>query len=258
MTTIQNVIDDILSQIEDSPFDGSVDTVKAGDPEVEVTGIVSTFMATHLVLQRAVELGANFVITHEPTFYNHLDETDWLADDPVYAAKRAYLDEHGLVVWRFHDHWHAYEPDGIYIGVLDRLGWTDLADGAFVTLPKPVMFSEVIQHVADRLGVESPRVIGDPAMPVTTVGLLVGAPGGRVQISLLPHVHVLIAGEVAEWETTEWVRDSITQGSPKGLMVAGHQHSEEAGMDYLAQWLRERQPTIPIWSVSSGDPFSLG
>ena len=256
MTTIQNVIDDILSQIPGAPFEGSVDTVKAGDPEAEVTGIVSTFMATQLVLQRAVELGANLVIAHEPTFYNHLDETDWLAEDPVYAAKRAYLDEHNLVVWRFHDHWHAYEPDGIYIGVLDRLGWTDLADRAFVTLPEPMIFSELIQHVTDSLGVESPRVIGDPDMPVKTVGVLVGAPGGRAHISLLPHVDALIAGEVAEWETTEWVRDSITQGTPKGLIVAGHQRTEEAGMEYFAQWLRERQPTIPIWSVPSGDPFS--
>ena len=256
MTTIQNVIDDILSQVPDAPFDGSVDTVKAGDPETTVTGIVSTFMATHLVLQRAVELGANLVITHEPVFYNHLDETDWLADDPVYAAKHAYLEEHDLVVWRFHDHWHAYQPDGIYTGVLDRLGWTDLADRAFVTLPEQLTFSELIQHVTESLGITSPRVIGDPAMPVRTVGVLVGAPGGRVQISLLPHVDALIAGEVAEWETTEWVRDSIAQGTPKGLIVAGHQRTEEAGMEYLAQWLRERQPTIPIWSVSSGDPFS--
>ena len=256
MTTIQNVIDEILSQVPGGPFEGSVDTVKAGDPEAEVTGIVSTFMATQLVLQRAVELGANLVISHEPTFYNHLDETDWLADDPVYAAKRAYLEEHDLVVWRFHDHWHAYEPDGIYIGVLERLGWTALADRAFIALPEPMTFRALIQHVTDRLGIESPRVIGDPAMPVQTVGLLVGAPGGRAHISLLPHVDVLIAGEVAEWETTEWVRDSIAQGTPKGLIVAGHERTEEAGMAYFAEWLRERQPTIPIWSVPSGDPFS--
>lgn len=255
MATIQSVIDDILSQVPGAPFEGSVDNVKAGDPEAEVTGIVSTFMATHLVLQRAVKVGANLVITHEPTFYNHLDETDWLAGDPVYEAKRAYLEEHALVVWRFHDHWHAHQPDGIYTGVLDSLGWTDFADRALVTLPGPVMFGELIQHVTDSLGIESPRVIGDPAMVVQSVGLLVGAPGGRAQISLLPHVDALIAGEVAEWETTEWVRDSITQGTPKGLIVAGHQRTEEAGMRYLAQWLRERQPTIPIWSVSSGDPF---
>ncbi len=256
MTTVQNVIDDILSQVPGAPFDASVDTVKAGDPETEVTGIVSTFMATQLVLQRAVELGANLVIAHEPTFYNHLDETDWLADDPVYAAKRAYLQEHGLTVWRFHDHWHAHEPDGIYTGVLGRLGWAHLADGALVTLAEPLTFAALIRHVTERLGVESPRVIGDPAMPVRTVGVLVGAPGGRAQISVLPHVDALIAGEVAEWETTEWVRDSITQGTPKGLIVTGHQRSEEAGMVYFAQWLRDRQPTIPIWSVSSGDPFS--
>ena len=256
MTTVQSVIDDILGQIVGSPFDGSLDTLKAGDPQAEVTGIVATFMATHHVLQRTVELGANLVISHEPTFYNHLDETDWLTHDPVYRAKRAFLDEHRLAVWRFHDHWHAHQPDGIYTGVLARLGWTDVADRALVTLPAPLTFGELTRHVVQRLHIDSPRLIGDPAMPVRTVGLLVGAPGGRAQISVLPQVDALIAGEVAEWETTEWVRDSIAQGTPKGLIVVGHQRSEEAGMQYFAEWLRERQPTIPVWSVPSGDPFS--
>lgn len=28
-----------------------------------------------------------------------------------------------MVVWRFHDHWHARKPDGILIGWNRALGW---------------------------------------------------------------------------------------------------------------------------------------
>src|ERR1700675_3694546 len=51
----------------------TVDTFKAGNPDTPVTGIAVTMMATLDVLQRASANGQNFVIQHEPTFYNHLD-----------------------------------------------------------------------------------------------------------------------------------------------------------------------------------------
>jgi len=85
----------------------TVDTFKAGSPDEPVTGIAVTMMATMDVLQRAATSGNNLVITHEPTFYNHLDKLDVLGEkekDPVLAAKLAFIAEHHLVVWRFHDH----------------------------------------------------------------------------------------------------------------------------------------------------------
>jgi len=102
--TIQQVIDAILATVPGAPVDGTVDTVKSGDSAQEVSGIVTTFMATHAVIDRAVELGANMIITHEPTYFNHLDETEWLAGDRAYESKREVLDAHHIVVWRFHDH----------------------------------------------------------------------------------------------------------------------------------------------------------
>jgi NIF3 (NGG1p interacting factor 3) protein len=73
---------------------GTVDTFKAGDPGTQVTGIAVTMMATLDVLQRAAASGKNLVITHEPTFFNHLDAPDSLPqkeNDTVLAAKRAFI-----------------------------------------------------------------------------------------------------------------------------------------------------------------------
>src|SRR5580658_9011249 len=65
----------------------TVDTFKAGDPETRVTGIATTMMATYDVLMRSAAAGKNLIITHEPTFYTHLDKTDALEKDhdPVWA-----------------------------------------------------------------------------------------------------------------------------------------------------------------------------
>src|SRR6266446_2971881 len=59
-------------------------------------GIAVTMMATFDVLQRAAAHGANLVITHEPTFYDHFDKLDVLESehDSVTAAKRAFIRAH--------------------------------------------------------------------------------------------------------------------------------------------------------------------
>ena len=102
----------------------TVDTFKAGNPDTRVTRIAVTMMATMDVLQRASAEGLNFVITHEPTFYAHLDTPEGMpGNDPVWAEKRAFIERHGMIVWRFHDHWHMRHPDGIEAGVIRTLGW---------------------------------------------------------------------------------------------------------------------------------------
>jgi putative NIF3 family GTP cyclohydrolase 1 type 2 len=259
--TIQSVIDTILQAIPGAPLADTVDTFKSGDPAQEVTGIVTTFLASYAVIRRAAELGANLIITHEPTFYNHLDETDWLADDPVYQAKRALLEENGIVVWRFHDHWHMHRPDGITTGVIKALGWEAClpdADMPLFMLPETSV-GVLAAELKAKLGAGTVRVVGDPEMLCHRVGLMVGAAGGTWQIGFMggQKMDVLITGEIHEWETCEYVRDAIAQGRKLALIVIGHANSEEPGMAYLVDWLRERVPDVPITHIPVGDPFTF-
>ena len=121
--TIQDAIDQIIAASGVTPPPGTVDTFKTGDPAQPVAGIVTTFLATAAVIEGAIDLGANLIVTHEPTFYTHEDATDWLRDDPVYRAKRQLIDDHGIAIWRFHDAWHLTRPDGIATGMARLLGW---------------------------------------------------------------------------------------------------------------------------------------
>jgi putative NIF3 family GTP cyclohydrolase 1 type 2 len=258
VTTIQDVIDTILAQIPGGHLQETVDTVKCSDPMQPVTGIVTTFLASYAVIQKAVALGANLIITHEPTFYNHLDEVKQLEDDGVYGAKRQLLDDHGIVVWRFHDHWHRHEPDGIGVGVVRALGWEAYAhEGPFFTLPETTL-SELAQSVKRQLGIDTVRVVGDLEMLCGNVALLVGAPGAEWQMAALGRddVDILLTGEVHEWETSEYARDAVLQGRRKGLIVLGHANSEEAGMAYLVEWLWPLIPGVQITHVPVGDAFS--
>ncbi len=85
-------------------------------------------------------------------------------------------------------------------------------------------------------------------MQISQIGLALGAPGYQSQIKLLRNrdVQLLITGETHEWETVEWVRDAVTQGKHKGLILMGHANSEEAGMKYCADWLSGFVTEVPV------------
>src|SRR3974390_2674711 len=88
--TARQVVEKIQKQVG-VPWDPkTIAPFKAGNPDPPVTGIATTFAATLDVLERAVSSGKNVIITHEPTFYSHTDDTSALKGDPIYQAKREY------------------------------------------------------------------------------------------------------------------------------------------------------------------------
>lgn len=256
---IQDVIDLLIESAAGGP-EQTVDTIKIGDASRPLAGVVTTMFATLPVIRRTAELGANFIIAHEPTFYNHLDESDWLGEDDVFQSKRRLIDRHGIVLWRFHDYLHRFRPDGILQGVLEQLEWRALCgDDDVCTIPE-ISLRDLTAYVKRRLSLQAPRVVGDPAMVVRRVGMLPGAWGGRRQIEMLGRagVDAIICGEVNEWEAAEYARDARDQGRPKALIVTGHVASEEPGMRWLADWLRPQVRGITVTHLPSGDPFWIG
>jgi len=241
-------------------LDQTVDVFKAGDPKSEIKGIAVCMFADMKTLERAVDSGCNFIITHEPVFYNHLDETDAYTNDPVFLEKQKYINDHQLVIFRFHDHIHMTKPDGIYVGMLNKLGWKKYAineEGTHFKMPE-TQLKDLVTELKDKLGLQSVRVIGDPQMTFTKLGLAVGAPGGQRHISALsqPDLEVLVAGEANEWETYLYANDAVAQNRNKAVVFLGHVKSEEAGMEYCAEWLQGFVKNIPIHYIENDLNFT--
>jgi len=257
--TIQQVIDQIIATIPGGRLDSTVDTVKQGDAGKRCTGVVTTFMANAEVIKKAAAAGANFIITHEPTFYNHTDATDWLENDPVYQYKKKLITDTGLVLWRFHDYWHRHDPDGILEGFLEVTSWKKYQDAAkknILTMPRATV-EDIALYLKQTLNLQRPFIVGDPSMELTKVGLRLGASGGNSHLTLLGtgDVELLIVGEINEWETSEYVRDAVSAGLKRALLILGHQRSEEPGMKYLVGWMNRKFPDLKTTHVDAGDPF---
>ena len=240
----------------------TVDTFKAGNPDVEVKGIAVTMMATLDVLQRAAAVGQNLIITHEPTFYNHLDKPEELEqkeNDPVLAAKRAFIQEHNLVIWRFHDHWHRMKRDGIEAGMAHALDWEKFRDPGnqyLFSIPETDL-EHLAADLKSRLKIRVIRVVGDPKLKVSKVALVPGSSGFAKETRALEisGVQVLVTGESREWETVEYAADAATEGKPKALIILGHIPSEQAGMEECARWLKTFVSEVPVEFVPAREAF---
>lgn len=258
--TAAQIVDRIKAAIGVPWREQTVDRIVAGSTDTIVHGIATTMMATLEVLQRAVAAKRNFVVTHESTFFSHQDRTDNIAQDPTYLAKLDFVQKNGLAVFHFHDHWHAKRPvDGIAVGMTRELGWEKRVDPqnfrqfTFDRVP----LRQIAQEMESKLRARTMRVVGDPQLPVTRALASWG------NVSLMPgipflnqsSVDLLIIGETHEWELVEYVQDMRAAGLKKALIVIGHVASEQAGMKYCADWLREFVSEVPVEFIAAPEPF---
>ena len=261
--TIQQMIDKIIAYHPDLGERETCDTIKCGDPSAPLAGIAVCCAPTYPVLQQAVKAGCNLVVCHEPLFYSHMDNTDWMQEDPVYQKKYQLIKENGLVVFRDHDHMHAHNPDGIYTGVMKQLGWEQYrADTGrrpmFYHLPE-MDVSELAAFLKEKLSMQTVRIIGQTSGKVSCVAYI---GGGNLSFDdtntkmMMGETEVMIAGELIDWTVMGYVRDAAEMGLQKTIVQLGHFNSEELGMKQAAVWIAELAgEDIPVSWIAAGEPY---
>ena len=216
----------------------TVDTFKHGDPDVEVRSLATTWMLTMKAIDEAERLGVNFVVTHEPTFFDHFDAVEDVRNDATYRAKRRRLDRAGLTVLRIHDSWDSWPGIGIGDSLAKALDLKVVAQADCLIkaarTARPTTLGAFATFARKRLKMDGVGVMGDPRAPVRRVGLSFGALGGldsmRKFLSL--NIDVLLAGELCNWREIRYLADA---GCP--LILADHGTTEEPGMRALGQYL---------------------
>lgn len=250
----------------------TVDTVKYGDVEAECTGIVTTIAPSVEVIRKTAELGYNLIITHEPVFYTHVDNTDWLETNQVYKDKIALLEKHGIVVWRDHDHIHAHEPDHIFLGFAKEMGWDQYLEGdpgmkegmtgtaLRFKMPKTTV-RKLAEEVKQKMGLNMLRVIGNLDAEIEKVSIVAHVypevpDMAHTALAERDDMQVIIPGELVDWTLASYVRDAAQLGYPKAILAVGHFNMEEPGMHYLEEWV----PGVignaaPVKFISAGDMY---
>ncbi|MBO5415060.1 MAG: Nif3-like dinuclear metal center hexameric protein [Clostridia bacterium] len=220
------------------------DTIKAGNPERELFKVGVTMFATVDTVRQAKEWGADMLIVHEPTYYDHMEVVT--EETPVILAKRALIEESGIVIYRYHDNMHFRDVDAIaegelhYLGLQGKLEKTPYsASGLFVS-DTPISALELAERMKKDLGIAHPRIAGARDAKGTHIATCFGTPKGVFELLCDDSVDIVLTGEACEWKIAEYARDAAALGMNKSLIVMGHIGSERDGMRLLAERMKEK------------------
>jgi putative NIF3 family GTP cyclohydrolase 1 type 2 len=240
--TVSQVIQLIRQNARPQWYESKTDTIVIGSAAEPVTGISTCMFVDMEMLRRSVANKCNLIITHEPTFYEGSDKIPaFMKDDAVLTEKIRYIKDHHLTIFRLHDNGHRMRPDQVMQGLADGLGWKIVQQSPWVLEVNKQPLSSLATKLKTHFGVDGIRVIGNPDLQITRVGLVPGmAPTLQMHLGTLQRddVDAILVGEAREWEDYVYVRDAMQQGRKKAAIFIGHLKSEEPGMKYCAAWLK--------------------
>ena len=235
------------------------DTVKSGGEDRELHKVAVTMFATVDLVKEVSEWGADMLIVHEPTYYDHMDV---ITDTPVTLAKKELIEKSGLVIYRFHDHAHFRDVDLIpegkfhYLGLKGKLEKTEYSASSLFTLDTPITALELAKRMQTELGIAEPRIAGARDCTVRRIGACFGTPKGVFELLASDDVDIVLTGEACEWKIAEYARDAAALGMNKALIVMGHIGSERDGMRLLAERMQRDHTEFETRYFECGEVYT--
>ena len=223
------------------------DGLKYGDPDQEVTAIAVGWQSLQAALEEAHAKGCNLFITHEPTFYSHMDDDERLRATAPARNKMAFLERAGMAVYRCHDVWDVY-PE---LGIVDA--WSaylelgePLARRQYYNLHAvpPTTVIELAHRLARRLaplGQQAVQIVGPKWQTVHRLAVGTGAiTNAHTMVEMGADVILATDDGLSYWRDGSWLRDL---GIP--ALVVNHMTAEIPGLHRLVEYLRA-QFDVPV------------
>jgi len=213
-----------------------------GSPDDEVHGVLFGFDCTRELVEEAVRLGADMVVTHHPLLFHGLKRIT--PGDPVSDTVAAAI-RHGVAVYAAHT-----TADKVLGGVSGamaaRLSLRNVrildeeADGiglgAVGELPEPLPAEEAVALVKERFGLKVLRTSKPVDVPVRTVALCGGSGGSLIGKARESGAQLYLSGDIS-------YHNFFT---PSGFMVAdiGHFEGEIEIVDILFSLIKKKFPNF--------------
>jgi putative NIF3 family GTP cyclohydrolase 1 type 2 len=200
-------------------------------------------------LRRAVALDCNLFVTHEPTYYDHLDKDRSVFEFETARKKKEFIEKHNLSVIRCHDVWDQYLKLGIPDSWGSFLGFKNcvLTRDFYRVYELPAVSAiHLARHVAGRiaeLGQQGVQLVGPAGKTVSRVAIGTGAitPFRFMVKDLKADIVIATDDGISYWRDASL---AIDMDFP--MIVVNHACSEEFGMKNLADHLTEKYPAVPV------------
>lgn len=258
------VCKEIIQVIESAyPRDAALDFdnvgLLAGRLEKEVNRVYLALDATDAVISRAVEAGADMLITHHPLIFSPLKS---VTNGDFIGRRVVRLIQNDISYYAMHTNYDVLgmaELSEKILGiknteVLDVTSVTDEREegiGRVGNLEKPVTLEECCIYVKHKLNLGSLKVFGDMEHTVKRIAVSPGSGKSAIRPALEKGADVLVTGDIGHHDGI----DAVEQGL--SIIDAGHYGTEYIFIDDMKCFLNSRLPVLEVQTEPVVHPFQV-
>lgn len=229
----------------------------AGRRDKEIRTIYIALDATDDVIEEAIRLKADLLLTHHPLIFKKLDRvnTDHFIGRRVYELIR-----NDICYYAMHTN---FDVMGMADAAADELGLKDRevldvtyeddiskeGAGRYGYLPRMMTLFDCAQLVKKVFNVPNVRVYGQLDNMIEDVALLPGSGGDFLNKALMLGADVMITGDIDHHEAI----DAVAQGL--SIIDAGHYGLEKLFIPYMYEYLSRELDGVALYKAKIKEPF---
>ena len=231
----------------------------AGRTEKEVKRVYIALDATDAVIDRAVEAGADMLITHHPLIFSPLKK---VTDEDFVSRRVVKLIQNDISYYAMHTNYDVLGMAELAEKILGIRN-TEVLDitmekdgkpegiGRIGELEKPMTLEECCVYVKHKLNLGSLKVFGDMQAEVSRLAISPGSGKTAIAAAIAKGAHVLVTGDIGHHDGL----DAVEQGL--SVIDAGHYGTEYIFIDDMRRFLEDKLPVLDVITTPVIHPFQV-
>lgn len=233
----------------------------AGRREKEVHKIFLALDATDEVIEKAIGVGADFLLTHHPLLFSPVKQ---VSTDTMVGRRLIRMIQADLTYYAMHTNYDVVTMaslSGQMLGLLnqnvlevtrrDEKTGVEEGFGRIGSLPQPMSLEECGELVKKIFGLEHVKIFGDLKSMVTKAAISPGSGKSMIAPAIQAGAEVLITGDIGHHEGIDARAEGLA------IVDAGHYGLEHIFIDHMAGFLREQCPGLEIIQEEIKNPFQI-
>ena len=231
----------------------------AGRTEKEVERVYIALDATDAVIDRAIEAGADMLITHHPLIFSPLKK---VTDEDFVSRRVVKLIQNDISYYAMHTNYDVLGMAELSEKILGIRN-TEVLDitmekdgkpegiGRIGELEKPMTLEECCVYVKHKLNLGSLKVFGDMQAEVSRLAISPGSGKTAIAAAIAKGADVLVTGDIGHHDGL----DAVEQGL--AVIDAGHYGTEYIFIDDMRRFLEDKLPVLDVITTPVIHPFQV-
>lgn len=231
----------------------------AGRAGKEVNRVYLALDATDAVIDRAIEAGADMLITHHPLIFSPMKR---VTDEDFIGRRVVKLIQSDIAYYAMHTNYDVLGMATLsekILGIKNSqvLDVTMCEDGKeegigrVGDLEKPMTLEECCVYVKHKLKLGSLKVFGDMNGTVSRLAVSPGSGKSAVAPAIAKGADVLVTGDIGHHDGL----DAVEQGL--AVIDAGHYGTEYIFIDDMKHFLEDKLPVLDVMTTPIVHPFQV-